>query len=80
MADVPFKTFPGRLYQKNFLSYFTNVTSSNVLNEKTKKLFDECFIVSKKRPKYVLIESLSDVHRVTSRAHQFLTYQKKVFL
>ena len=50
---------------KGLLSYFANVTSSNVLNENTKKLVVECFTVSEKRPKDVLIESSSNVHRVS---------------
>ena len=51
--------------QKELLSYFASVTSSNVLNENTKKLVVEWFTVLDKRPKDVLIESSSNVHRVT---------------
>ena len=53
---------------KGLLSYFANVTSSNVLNENTKKLVVECFTVSEKRPKDVLIESSINFHRVTKKA------------
>ena len=35
-----------------------------MLYENTKKLVVECFTVSEKRPKEVLIESSSSVHRV----------------
>ena len=55
--------------QKELLSYFANVTSSNVLNENTKKLVVECFTVSEKRPKDVLIESSSNVRRLTFSGH-----------
>ena len=48
---------------KRITVIFCDITSSNVLNEKAKKLVVECFTVSEKRPKDVLIESSSNVHR-----------------
>ena len=47
------------------MSYFANATSSNVLNEKTKKLVVACLTVSEKPHKDVLIESSSDIQRAT---------------
>ena len=49
---------------KRITVIFCDITSSNVLNEKAKKLVVECFTVSEKRPKDALIESSSNVHRV----------------
>ena len=66
---IPKSYLDARVCVKTVTLVFSNVASSNVLNENTKKLVAECFTVSEKRPKDVLIESSSNVRRLTFSGH-----------